>query len=217
MKVMYIRCSTEEQNEARQIETANELGIKRLFIDKASGKNANRDSLKEMMKYVREGDTVYCSDISRIARNTKDLLNIVEELDNKGVYFVSIKESIDTSTAQGKFMLTVFGAMAELERENILARQREGIEIAKREGKYKGRKRIEINENEFKRMVDEWNEGKRTASSIYKHFGISSQTFYRRVNEIAKNEFERNNINCVTSFGDAEIRKDNDYIVINQK
>ena len=186
MDVMYIRCSTEEQNEARQIETANELGIKKLFIDKASGKNMERKSLKEMMNYIREGDTVYCSDISRIARNTKDLLNIVEELNRKGVYFVSIKESIDTSTPQGKFMLTVFGAMAELERENILARQREGIEIAKREGKYKGRKRIEMNQDEFKEMVNEWKEGKRTASSIYKHFGISSQTFYRRINEMYK-------------------------------
>ena len=88
MDVMYIRCSTEEQNEARQLEAAKELGIKKLFVDKASGKNANRQCLKEMMAFVREGDTVYCSDISRIARNTKDLLNIVEEL-NKPVAFVN--------------------------------------------------------------------------------------------------------------------------------
>ena len=159
MKVFYIRCSTEEQNEARQIESANEVGAEKLFIDKASGKNSDRTFLKEMLAYVREGDIVYCSDISRIARNTKDLLNIVEELNNKGVYFISLKENIDTSTPQGKFMLTVFGAMAELERENILARQREGIAVAKKEGKYKGRKRIDIDEKEFDEMVSRWKKG----------------------------------------------------------
>ena len=217
MKVMYIRCSTEEQNEARQIETANELGIKKLFIDKASGKNADRKFLKEMMEYVREGDTVYCSDISRIARNTKDLLNIVEELNNKGVYFVSLKEQIDTSTPQGKFMLTVFGAMAELERENILARQREGIEIAKKEGKYKGRKRIDIDKKEFLEMVAEWEEGNRTASSIYKHFGISSQTFYRRINELKKNEADRNNPKSVINLGNVSVSGDGKNLMLEQK
>lgn len=217
MKVMYIRCSTEEQNEARQIEAANELGIKKLFIDKASGKNADRRFLKDMMEYVREGDTVYCSDISRIARNTKDLLNIVEELNNKGVYFVSLKEQIDTSTPQGKFMLTVFGAMAELERENILARQREGIEIAKKEGKYKGRKRIDIDEKEFSTMVKEWKEGNRTASSIYKHFGISSQTFYRRINELFKNETDRNNPKPVINLGNVDISSDGKNLILEQK
>lgn len=217
MNVMYIRCSTEEQNEARQIESAKELGIEKLFIDKASGKNADRKALKEMMNYVREGDTVYCSDISRIARNTKDLLNIVEELNNKGVFFISLKEKLDTSTPSGKFMLTIFGAMAELERENILARQREGIEIAKREGKYKGRKRIEINEEEFSSMVNEWREGKRTASSIYKHFGISSQTFYRRVNEISNNEEDRKDPKSFVNIEDAKLSIEGDSLVIKQK
>lgn len=217
MKVMYIRCSTEEQNEARQLETAKEIGAEKLFIDKASGKNADRKFLKEMMEYVREGDTVYCSDISRIARNTKDLLNIVEELNSKGVYFVSLKEQIDTSTPSGKFMLTVFGAMAELERENILARQREGIAIAKKQGKYKGRKRIEIDETEFKKMVKEWREGNRTASSIYKHFKISSQTFYRRINEMAKYESDRNDPKSIINLGAVEVSGNGDSLILEQK
>lgn len=217
MDVMYIRCSTEEQNEARQIKTAEELGIKKLFIDKASGKNADRKFLKKMIDYVREGDKVYCSDISRIARNTKDLLNIVEELNNKGVYFVSLKESIDTSTPQGKFMLTVFGAMAELERENILARQKEGIAIAKQEGKYKGRKRIEIDENEFRTMVKEWQDGNRTASSIYKHFGISSQTFYRRVNEMINNDLDRKKPKKEINLGNVDVSIDGNNLILKQK
>lgn len=217
MKVMYIRCSTEEQNEARQVEAAKELGIEKLFIDKASGKNRDRTFLKEMMDYVREGDTVYCSDISRIARNTKDLLNIIEELNNKGVYFVSLKENIDTSTPTGKFMLTVFGAIAELERENILSRQREGIEIARKAGKYKGRKRIDIDENEFRQMINEWKDGKRTASSIYKHFNISSQTFYRRANEILRIEQDRKNPKPDENLGETNIRREGDYLIFTEK
>lgn len=217
MKVFYIRCSTEEQNEARQIESANEVGAEKLFIDKASGKNADRTFLKEMLDYVREGDVVYCSDISRIARNTKDLLNIVEELNSKKVYFVSLKENIDTSTPQGKFMLTVFGAMAELERESILQRQKEGIAIAKKQGKYKGRKKIELNEKEFAEMVERWKQGEITASSIYKHFGISSQTFYRRVNEMEHYNQDRKAPKNVINLGNVEISREDDNLVITQK
>lgn len=217
MKVFYIRCSTEEQNEARQIESSKEVGAEKLFIDKASGKNRDRAYLKEMIDYVREGDIVYCSDISRIARNTKDLLNIVEELNNKGVYFVSLKENIDTSTPQGKFMLTVFGAMAELERENILQRQKEGIALAKKEGKYKGRKRIEIDEKIFNDMIKEWKAGERTASSIYKYFEISPQTFYRRVNEMEKIEADRKAPKESVNLGKVKVSKEKDSLVLTQE
>lgn len=95
-----------------------------MFIDKASGKNTERKALKEMLSFVREGDTVITESISRIARSTRDLLSIIDLLTQKGVEFISLKESIDTTTAQGRFMLTVFAAMAELERESILQRQR---------------------------------------------------------------------------------------------
>ena len=170
-----------------------------------------------MIEYVRGGDTVYCSDISRIARNTKDLLNIVEELNNKGVYFVSLKENIDTSTPQGKFMLTVFGAMAELERENILQRQKEGIALAKKEGKYKGRKRIEIDEKIFNDMIKEWKAGERTASSIYKYFEISPQTFYRRVNEMEKIEADRKAPKESVNLGKVKVSKEKDSLVLTQE
>lgn len=184
MKVFYIRVSTEHQNEARQIEQSKEVGAEKIFIDKKSGKNTDRKALKEMLNYVREGDIVICSDISRIARNTRDLLSIVDTLTEKGVEFKSLKEAIDTTTPAGKFMLSVFSALAELERENILQRQKEGIAIAKAEGKYKGRKRIDFDQSEFERFCKEWREGKRTAVSVMKHFNMSSPTFYRRVNEL---------------------------------
>lgn len=217
MKVFYIRVSTEEQNEERQRQSAAEIGAEKLFVDKASGKNADRQFLKEMLSYVREGDTVYCSDISRIARNTKDLLNIVEELNNKGVYFVSLKEQIDTSTPQGKFMLTVFGAMAELERASIRQRQAEGIAIAKKNGKYKGRKRIELDDKKFNSMIEEWKEGKRSAASIYKEFNISPQTFYRRVNEMDHKESDRKNSKEVINYGNVDLTVEDDNLIITQK
>ena len=97
-----------------------------------------------MMNYVRKGDTVIVESISRFARNTRDLLELVEQLTAKEVEFVSKKEAIDTTTPTGKFMLTVFAAVAELEREYILQRQREGIAIAKQQGKYRGRRRRNI-------------------------------------------------------------------------
>ena len=183
MRVFYVRVSTEEQNEARQVKAAEEIGAEKIFIDKASGKNADRQQLKEMLAFVREGDIVYCSDISRIARNTKDLLSIVEELKKKKVDFISLKENIDTTTPQGQFMLTVFGALAELERENILQRQAEGIAIAKAQGKYKGRKQMDIDRKKFDAMCREWRAGERTATSIIKEFKITGTTFYRKVKE----------------------------------
>ena len=122
-RIGYIRVSTEEQNTARQEIQMQDLD--KLYIEKVSGKSTQRPELKKMMEYVREGDTVVVESISRFARNTKDLLSLVEELTQKGVAFVSLKESIDTAAPQGQFMLTVFGAMAQLERDCILQRQRD--------------------------------------------------------------------------------------------
>ena len=140
LKIGYIRVSTEDQNTTRQEVLLQELGVDELFIDKASGKNTERPELSRMMNYVRHGDTVIVESISRFARNTRDLLDFVEHLTEKQVEFVSRKEAIDTTTPTGKFILTVFAAVAELEREYILQRQREGIAIAKKQGKYTGRK-----------------------------------------------------------------------------
>ena len=185
MRVGYVRCSTIEQNEARQLKMMEEQKAKKLFIDKASGKNTDRKAFKEMMGFVRAGDMVIVESISRIARNTRDLLSIVSELTEKQVEFVSLKENIDTTTPQGRFMLTVFGALAELERENILERQREGIAIAKDEGKYKGRKPLEIDEEQFKDVCARWRAGEVTATAAMKEVGLKPNTFYRRVKEMS--------------------------------
>lgn len=184
MRVGYVRCSTIEQNEARQLKMMEEQKVEKIFTDKASGKNTERESFKAMMTFIREGDTVIVESISRIARNTRDLLTIVATLTEKGVEFVSLKESIDTTTPHGRFMLTVFGALAELERESILERQREGIEIAKAEGKYKGRKPVEVDEAKFRAVCARWRAGDITATAAMKEAGLKPNTFYRRIKQL---------------------------------
>ncbi len=144
MNIAYVRVSTVEQNEDRQIEALQKHNIEKWFTEKVSGKNTNRPQLKAMLDFAREGDIIFIHDFSRLARSTKDLLDIVEQLNNKGIHLVSNKESIDTSTPQGKLMLTMIGAIYEFERTNLLERQKEGIAIAKRKGIYKGRKAINI-------------------------------------------------------------------------
>lgn len=144
MQIAYIRVSTIEQNEQRQIDAMQKYNIEKWFIEKVSAKDTNRPKLQEMLDYARDGDTVHIHDFSRLARSTKDLLDIVEMLNKKGVTLISNKENIDTSTPTGKLMLTMIGAINEFERTNLLERQREGIAIAKRNGKYKGRKPVSI-------------------------------------------------------------------------
>ena len=179
MKIGYIRVSTKEQNTIRQETLMESLGVDEVYIDRMSGKDTHRPELQKMMAYVRRGDTVIVESISRFARNTRDLLELTEQLTAKGVEFISQKESIDTTTPTGKFMLTVFGAVAELEREYILQRQREGIAIAKEQGKYTGRKPVE--HPEFDEVVRRWKRGEMTAVQAMKKLGMSRSTFYRHV------------------------------------
>ena len=164
MKIGYIRVSTQEQNTLRQEVLMEQLGVDQIYIDRSSGKNANRPELKTMLEFVRKGDVVIVESISRFARNTKDLLELVEQLTAKGVEFISQKESIDTSTPTGKFMLTIFGAVAELEREYILQRQREGIAIAKEQGKYTGRPMK--TPPDFEKIVRQWRQGHRSQKTL---------------------------------------------------
>lgn len=158
------------------------LGVDEVYIDRMSGKNTQRPELQKMMEYIRRGDTVVVESISRFARNTRDLLELIERLSAKGVAFISQKEAIDTSTPTGKFMLTVFGAVAELEREYILQRQREGIDIAKTKGVYKGRK--PIYRPELHQVVALWQSGQISAVEAMKRLDLKPSTFYRKVKEV---------------------------------
>ncbi len=160
--------------------------VDKVFCEKASGKNTDRTEFKNMINYIREGDIVYVESISRLSRSIRDLLKIVDEFNSKGVKFVSSKENIDTSSPQGRFVLSIFAALSELEREQTLQRQKEGIAIAKQLGKYKGRQPIKIDEYEFQKLYKQWKSGKITAVIFQKQIGLSSSTFYRRVKDYEK-------------------------------
>ena len=167
-KIGYIRVSTEHQETARQEAIMQQYQVERVFVEKMSGKNANRPELKSMLEYVREGDTLYIESISRLGRSTRDLLNIIDVLQKKGVTLVSSKENIDTNTPQGRFVLSIFAALSELEREQTLQRQREGIAIAKSQGKYKGRQPISIDWVKFAQLYEQWKSGDITAVEFQK-------------------------------------------------
>ena len=178
MKVGYVRISTREQNTARQDVIMEQLGVEKVYTDKVSGKNTDRPELHKMMDFVREGDTLVVESFSRFARNTRDLLDLTAALAEKGVSFVSKKEAIDTSTPAGKFMLTVFAALAELERENILERQAEGIAVAKAEGRMTGRPKKA--EDSFETVYLEVKAGQKSASQGARELGIARSTWYRK-------------------------------------
>lgn len=131
-KIGYIIVSTEHQETAKQQEIMCDYQVDRIFSEKLSGANGDRPQLRAMLEYVREGDTLYIESISRLGRSIKGLLNVIDTLTTKGVTLISHKEKIDTDTPAGNFMLTVFAALSQLEREQLKQRQREGIEIALR-------------------------------------------------------------------------------------
>lgn len=181
MQLAYIRVSTIEQNEARQVEAMEKYNIEKWFIEKVSAKDANRPKLQELLEFARQGDTIHIHDFSRLARSTKDLLEIVETLNQNGITLISNKENIDSSTPTGKLMLTMIGAINEFERTNLLERQREGIAIAKRSGKYKGRKAVSI--PDFGAHYERYMTRQVSKSVLAKELGISRPTLDKLIKQ----------------------------------
>lgn len=184
MKVGYVRVSTIEQNEERQIEGLEKYGIDKWYMEKVSGKNMDRPELQKMLSEVRSGDIVYVHDFSRLARSTKDLLDIVDKLNEHGVHVVSSKEGMDTSTPQGRFTLTVLAAAYEMERTAMLERQAEGIAIAKREGKYKncGRKKKKL-VGGYEDLIQQYVDGDITKVQLAVMLNVSRPTLNRILEE----------------------------------
>lgn len=186
MKIGYVRVSTVEQNEARQVEALNKLGVQKIYIEKKSGKNLDRPVLQEMLDFIREGDTVYVHDLSRISRSLTDLLNLVELLQKKKVHFISNKEQVDTTTPTGRLFLSIVGAINEFERTNLLERQREGIAIAKRVGKYKGRKPRTL--DHVAELYNMWIRRDKSKAEIARDYQISRPTLDRLFKEYEKSQ-----------------------------
>ena len=178
--IAYVRVSSSDQNEARQKEALKNCSIDRWFIEKASGKDTKRPVLQEMMEYIREDDTVYVEEFSRLGRSTADLLQIVQTIEDAGAKFISLKENFDTSTPAGRLQMTMMAAIAEFERAMILERQREGIAIAKKAGKYKGRKKISVPDIEV--YYQRYMQRQATKTSLAKELGISRTTLDKLFN-----------------------------------
>lgn len=185
MNYAYVRVSTKEQSEARQIECLKKYGIDKWYSEKVSGATMDRPKLQEMLRELNRGDTVYISDFSRLARNTYDLLMMIENFEHYGINLVSDKERLDMSTASGKLLITVIAAVNEFERNMMLERQAEGIEIAKSKGRFKncGRKRSEINEEEFTKDLKLLQEGELTKVEFAKKINVSRPTLDKMIKE----------------------------------
>lgn len=181
MNIAYVRVSTLHQNTDRQEVELEKYNIDKWFKEKVSAKDTNRPALQEMFEYAREGDTIYIKDFSRLARSTKDLLAIVEELNNKNINLISLKENLDTSTSTGKLMLTMIGAINEFERQNLLERQKEGIAIAKQKGKYSKKKPLPAN---FEELYKQLKEGAISVAEMTRQLGNKSRTTtYKQIKE----------------------------------
>ncbi len=178
--IAYVRVSSTDQNMDRQLELLSKYNIKTYYTEKISGKDTNRPQLQDMLKYIRKGDTLYVESLSRLARNQKDLFNIIDVLEKKEVEFVSVKENIDLGSAMGKLMFSFLAMMSEFERDLIKERQAEGIKIAKEKGKFKGKNYKKINEDEFKEIIKKWEAKEITAVQAYTELDITKSKFYRR-------------------------------------
>ena len=186
-RIGYIRVSSKNQNLDRQLEVMRKHNIEKVFQEKVSAKDTNREQLKELLEYVREKDVVYVESYSRLARSTSDLLKLLDQFNNKGVGFISDKEQIDTTTPQGKLMMTIFAGLSQFERECMLERQREGIELARNKGKYKGKPYALFDNNIFKNCLQDIKDKKMKVPEAMQILGIKSiTTYYQRKRVLEK-------------------------------
>lgn len=181
-RIGYIRVSTLDQNPERQLE---QIQIDNQFIDKASGKDTKRPELDRLLKFVREGDTVVVHSMDRLARNLDDLRQIVQSLTLRNIRIEFIKEGLTFTgedSPMANLMLSVMGAFAEFERALIKERQREGIELAKQRGAYKGRKKSlsATQVKELKRRAKD-----EPKAALAREFGISRETLYQYIKSVS--------------------------------
>lgn len=187
-KIGYIRVSSENQNLDRQFHQLNEIGMDLIFQEKVSGATTNRKKLQDMLNELKEGDTVYITDLTRITRSTQDLFSLINQIREKKAFLISLKDtwldlSIDNPYSQ--FLITIMAGVNQLERDLIKMRQQEGIELAKKEGKYKGRiKKYHENHAGMNHALKLYNEGEMTVKQICEITNISKAALYRKLKEL---------------------------------
>lgn len=186
MKFGYARVSTQEQNLDRQIDILKSYSVDKIIEDKATGTNTNRDGLQQLLSMLREGDEVYVESISRLGRNTLEVLSIVKEFKEKGVTFHSHKENMDTSTPTGEAMFNIMVVLAQLERDLISERVKESLQASKARGKHIGRPFADQEKVDVAlRMYDS---KQYSVKEICRTVGISQGTLYRYLNKRKQEE-----------------------------
>ena len=194
MKIGYVRVSTVEQHEDRQLAAIKQWGAEKIFIDKMSDKNMDRDGLRNMMDFIREGDSLCVLELSRLGRSLPDLIKITDDLQKKKVSLVVLKENIDTSTPTGRMIFYMLAVIAQFERETILERQREGIEQAKLRHVYKGREKRILPDN-FEDYYKQWLAREISRSQIARDLKISRPVLISLMNQYAKDRQAAQNEN----------------------
>lgn len=182
MRLGYIRVSSTGQNLSSQKEKLKNYNIQKWFEEKKSARDTERPVLEQLLDFAREGDEIYISDYSRIARNVKDLIDIVERCNKEKIKLVSIRENFDTTTPTGRLILNLLGSIHQFEREIILEKQREGIRIAKEKGVYKGRKEIKKPSN-FDEVYLQWSRREITSKKAQELLGLKPNTFYKFIKQ----------------------------------
>lgn len=181
MNIGYARVSTEEQNLNRQLDILKQAGCDRIYEEKVSGIKKDRHELNKMLDQIRTGDVIIISDLTRLSRSVKDLFSLVEQIEEKGANIKSIKESwVDTTTAQGKLIFTIFAGISQFERDLISQRTIEGLNAARARGKKGGRPKT--NEKEIKLAVKMYDSKNYSISEITKATSVSKTTLYRYIN-----------------------------------
>ena len=180
-KIAYARVSTNQQDLARQLDMLESYGYDKLITEKFTGTTKKRDGLEELLKWVESGDTIVVESISRLGRNTLDILQLIEDFDKKGINFVSLKENIDGNTPSGKAMVGMFAVMAQLERDLLVQRVQEGLTASKKRGKKLGRPQADS--STVQQALGYYDTGNYTVAEIIKLTGISQGTLYRKINE----------------------------------
>ena len=183
MNVAYIRVSTVDQNEGRQYEALKEYDIKKYFVDKVSAKTIERPGLNELISFVRKDDIVYCTSLDRLGRNIAHLKQITEILLQKGVSLYFVKENLkfdENISPMGNLIFNVLGSFAQFEREYIRERQLEGIRLAQKEKKYKGRKATKL-DDEIKKNIQFLLECGTKITEICRMYNFSRSTFYKYI------------------------------------
>ena len=191
----YVRVSSDDQNEARQIEKMRELGIdeRHIFIDKKSGKNFEREQYRAMMAMLREGDLVCIASLDRLGRNYREMgqeWENITKVKKADILVLDMADILDTrkktdltGTLISDMVVRLLSYVAEKERESIRARQAEGIAIAKAQGKYTGRKAITVDKEQFEKLYSEVIRGERTNRYVMQKMNLKPNTYYRLVNE----------------------------------